>query len=73
VPNAVIGRVQLFFSAWDRCLRTVLIFVATLLAARSDAAAGFVMLLVVASAAFVGMLVCRRAVRSSLAETTAAG
>lgn len=68
VPNAVIGRVQLFFSAWDRCLRTVLIFVATLLSARSDAAAGFVMLLVVASVAFIGMLVCRRAVRTSLGE-----
>ncbi len=63
VPNHVIGRVQLFFSAWDRCLRTILISVVTVLVSRHDASLGFGLLVVVVSTAFAGMLVTRRSAR----------
>lgn len=63
VPSEVLGRVQMFFSAFDRLLRTGLIFGATTLVARADAAAGFAMLAVVVAGAFAGMLVSRASIR----------
>lgn len=68
VPGDVLGRVQMFFSAFDRLLRTGLIFAATLLVARADAAAGFAMLAAVVACAFVGMLLSRASIRRPAEE-----
>jgi MFS family permease len=63
VPNAVMGRVGMFFSAADRLLRTVLTFVCTLVVAQSGAAPGFVILWFVLLAAFAGTLATRSSVQ----------
>jgi MFS family permease len=63
VPNAVMGRVGMFFNAADRLLRTVLTFVCTLIVAHHGAALGFAVLLVVLLLAFAGTLATRTAVR----------
>lgn len=68
VPNNVIGRIQLFFSAWDRFLRTVLIGIITVIVTGHGAAAGFGLLVVIVTLAFVGMLATRHAARHSPAS-----
>ena len=70
VPNAVMGRVAMFFSAADRLLRTVLTFTCTLIVARGSATLGFAVLLAVLLAAFAGTLATRDIVRT--AKATAA-
>lgn len=62
VPNAVMGRVGMFFSAYDRVLRTLLTYAMTLLVVRAGAVAGFAVLLVVLMAAFAGVLASRQSV-----------
>lgn len=63
VPNAVMGRVGMFFSAADRLLRTVLTFACTLIIAHASAALAFALLLVVLLAAFAGTLATRAVIR----------
>ena len=63
VPNAVMGRVGMFFSAADRLLRTVLTFACTLIIAHASAALAFALLLLVLLAAFAGTLATRAVVR----------
>ena len=63
VPNAVMGRVGMFFNAADRLLRTVLTFGCTLIVVHHGAALGFALLLVVLLLAFAGTLATRAAVR----------
>ncbi len=70
VPNAVMGRVAMFFSAADRLLRTVLTFTCTLIVARGSASLGFAVLLAVLLVAFAGTLATRDIVRT--AKTSAA-
>ncbi len=59
VPNAIMGRVGMFFSTFDRVLRTLLTFAMTLILARASAVAGFAVLLVVLLAALAGALATR--------------
>jgi len=65
VPNTVLGRVQMFFAAFDRLLRTVLTFGATYVVVHQGAAPGFAGLAAIAAAAFAGMLASRSAVRTT--------
>jgi MFS family permease len=65
VPNHVMGRVGVFFSAADRLLRTVLTFACTALLAHGGARTGFGLLWVVLLAAFAGALATRQAVRTT--------
>lgn len=62
VPNAVMGRVGVFFSVFDRLLRTILTFAMTMIVTTSSATVGFAVLLVVLMAAFVGTLLTRPSV-----------
>ncbi|HET7537752.1 MAG TPA: MFS transporter [Candidatus Didemnitutus sp.] len=64
VPNSVMGRVTMFYSAADRLLRTVLTSLATLLVAHGNATFGFAMFLLVLLAAFIGTLATRASIRS---------
>ncbi len=64
VPNTVMGRVQMFFSAFDRLLRTILTFAATVIVARSSASLGFAGLGLVVLVAFAAMLASRSSVRA---------
>jgi len=59
VPNAVMGRVGMFFNVYDRVLRTLLTFAMTLIVPRASATAGFAVLLLVLLAAFAGTLASR--------------
>lgn len=68
VPNTVMGRVQMFFSAFDRLLRTVLTFGATMIVARASASLGFVCLGLILLIAFVAMLASRSSIRAPAAE-----
>jgi len=73
VPNHVMGRVGMFFSVYDRVLRTVLTYAMTLILAGASASVGFAVLLVVLIAAFVGAALTRKSVSSvALAPATAA-
>lgn len=72
VPNQVMGRVGMFFSAADRLLRTALISLCTFVVARGSAAHGFTALWLVLFAAFLGMLATRSSVRA-LAPAPAGG
>lgn len=63
VPAEVLGRVQMFFSAFDRVLRTVLIVAAAAIVERHDAALGFGAFALAAALALAGMLASRQAVR----------
>lgn len=71
VPPEVLGRVQMFFAAFDRLLRTCLIFTATVLVARYDAAVGFASLAAVVAVAFVGMMISRTSIRTAGSAATA--
>ena len=62
VPNRVMGRIGIFFSAADRLLRTVLTFACTALVAHGGARLAFTLLWVVMLAAFAGTLATRHAV-----------
>ncbi|HEY0944979.1 MAG TPA: MFS transporter [Opitutaceae bacterium] len=64
VPRTVIGRVQMFFAAFDRILRTVLTFAATTVVARHSATWGFAGLALVITVALTGTVVSRRVLRS---------
>ncbi len=64
VPNAVMGRVGMFFSAADRLLRTILTSLATLLVAHGNPTLGFVLFWFVLLAAFLGALATRASVRT---------
>lgn len=68
VPNAVMGRVQMFFSAFDRLLRTVLTFGATMIVARASASLGFACLSLLLLIAFVTMLASRSSIRTPVPE-----
>jgi len=70
VPNKVMGRVGMFFSAADRLLRTVLTFACTLLVAHAGAAPGFVLLGVVLLAAFGGVLATRASIGADRTAAT---
>jgi len=63
VPGEVLGRVQMFFSAFDRLLRTSLILAATMIVVRSGPANGFVLLAAVVAGAFAAMLFSRASIR----------
>ncbi len=65
VPNRVMGRIGVFFSASDRLLRTVLTFACTALLAHGGARSGFVLLGTVLVAAYAGTLATRHAVRAA--------
>ncbi len=60
VPNAVMGRVGMFFNVYDRVLRTALTFAMTLLVPRTTATAGYAVLLACLVLAFAGALRSRR-------------
>ncbi len=68
VPNAVMGRVGMFFNVYDRVLRTLLTYAMTLFVAQASATVGFAVLLGVLVLAFVGVL----ASRNSVANVSAA-
>lgn len=68
VPNAVMGRVGMFFSAADRLLRTILTSLATLLVAHGTPTLGFVLFWFVLLVAFIGALATRSAVRTTASE-----
>lgn len=68
VPNAVMGRVQMFFSVFDRLLRTVLTFGATMIVARASASLGFACLSLLLLIAFVTMLASRSSIRTPIPE-----
>lgn len=68
VPNTVMGRVQMFFSAFDRLLRTLLTFGATLIVARASAALGFAGLGAIVLIAFAAMLASRSSIRASAGD-----
>ena len=59
VPNAVIGRVGMFFSAADRLLRTVLISLSTLIVAHHSPTLAFAVLWLVLFAALAGAFLTR--------------
>jgi len=63
VPNAVMGRVGMFFNAADRLLRTILTSACTWLVGHGGAVNGYVLLWTVLVAAFAGALATRAAVR----------
>lgn len=63
VPNRVMGRIGIFFSAADRLLRTVLTSLCTFIVMRGSAAHGFTALWLVLCAALLGTLATRSAVR----------
>lgn len=65
VPTDMLGRVQMFFSAFDRILRTTLIFGATMIVTHHNAATGFAGLAAVVVLAFAGMLLSRTSVRAA--------
>ncbi len=67
VPNTVMGRIGMFFSLYDRLLRTIVTFALTLVVTRSSAQVGFAVLLVVVIAAFAGTLASRRVVSPAAA------
>jgi MFS-type transporter involved in bile tolerance (Atg22 family) len=73
VPNAVMGRVGMFFNAADRLLRTVLTTICTVLVAHSGATPGFAVLWLVLLVAFAGVLATRSAVRDAGAAAAPAG
>lgn len=62
VPNAVMGRVGMFFNVYDRVLRTVLTYAMTLIVAGASATLGFAVLLVVLVVAFAGVWTSRNSV-----------
>jgi MFS family permease len=64
VPNAIMGRVGMFFSAADRLLRTILTALATLLVVHGNASLGFALFWVVLLAASLGALATRASVRA---------
>ena len=68
VPVNVMGRVQMFFSAFDRLLRTILTFGATLIVARHSASLGFAGLAAILLIAFVSMLASRSSIRAAAPE-----
>jgi MFS family permease len=72
VPNPMMGRVGMFFSAADRLLRTALTSLCTFVVARGSAAHGFTALWLVLLAALLGALATRSSVRA-LAPATASG
>jgi MFS family permease len=65
VPTEVLGRVQMFFSAFDRLLRTSLIFAATVIVDHFDATLGFGMLASVVIVALAGMMLSRTSIRTA--------
>ena len=65
VPNAVMGRVGMFFNAADRLLRTGLTLACTLIVTHHNAVLGFALLLAVQLAASAGTLATRATVRSA--------
>ncbi len=70
VPTEVLGRVQMFFSAFDRVLRTVLILAAATIVERHDAAFGFGAFAFAAALALAGMLASRHAIRRGAGAAT---
>jgi MFS family permease len=73
VPNAVMGRVSMFFSVYDRLLRTALTSLATVIVMHGSATLGFVVLLVVLVIAYAGAFSSRQTVANvtPLAATSA--
>lgn len=67
VPNAIMGRVHVFFLVAERSLRTVLILLMTALVDVHGAPLCFALLLLVAAAAFIGMLRSRPAAEAAQA------
>lgn len=65
VPNAVMGRVSMFFNAADRLLRTILISVSTLIVAHYSPTIAFAALLLVLIAALIGALSTRASLLDS--------
>jgi MFS family permease len=65
VPNAVMGRISMFFGAADRLLRTALISTSTLIVAHYNPTTAFVVLGLVLLAALVGALATRASLLSS--------
>jgi MFS family permease len=71
VPNAVMGRVGMFYNAADRLLRTVLISLSTFIVVRQSPTLAFGVLWFVLFVALVGALATRAALMSSKAQTQA--
>ena len=65
IPNAVMGRVSMFYGAADRLLRTALISISTLIVARHSPTKAFAVLWLVMLAALIGVFVTRFAVKES--------
>jgi MFS family permease len=65
VPNAVMGRISMFFGAADRLLRTALISTSTLIVAHYNPTTAFAVLGLVLLAALVGALATRASLLSS--------
>ena len=68
VPNTVMGRVQMFFSVFDRLLRTLLTFGATMIVARASPSLGFACLGGILLIAFITMLASRSSIRAPVSE-----
>lgn len=60
VPNAIVGRVTLFYSALERLLRSVLLALATFQVATVGSKAGYWMLGAVAACGWLMILACRK-------------
>lgn len=65
VPNAIMGRINVFFAAFERFWRTVLILTMTLGVDHFGARSGFGILLALNLAAFIGLLLTRHAAEDS--------
>jgi MFS family permease len=71
VPNALMGRVHVFFIVFERSLRTLLILVMASLVDQRGAPFCFLLLLLVNIAAFIGLLRTRRAAEVAQAAPAA--
>jgi MFS family permease len=65
VPNAVMGRVSMFFNAADRLLRTLLISACTLIVAHHSPTMAFAVLWLVLLAALIGAMLTRATLSES--------
>lgn len=65
VPNAMMGRIGMFFGAADRLLRTILISLSTLIVVHYSPTMAFGVLWLVLIAALIGALATRASLRSS--------
>jgi MFS family permease len=73
VPNELIGRVTLFFSALERLLRSIFLVVITHQVASAGARMGFWTITAIGAFAWIAIMACRRFRRHKVAPTAVIG